>query len=41
MVKFYVKKIKDMAINPKTGLPWTIDDVPTLWRAAVEEELNK
>ncbi len=39
MVAFYVNKIKDQEINPKTGLEWTVSDVPTLWRKKVEEIL--
>jgi len=41
MVKFYVTKIKHETINPNTGMPWTIEDVPVYWRSKVEAELNK
>lgn len=36
MAAFYGKKIIAGTINPKTGKPWTIEDVPTYWRAATE-----
>lgn len=41
MVKFYVNKIQSGAINPKTGAPWVVADVPTKWRAEVEAALNE
>lgn len=34
MARFYGLKIKNGEINPKTGMAWTIDDVPKLFRAA-------
>lgn len=37
MGKFYGMKIIRGDINSKTGEPWTIDDVPRLYRAKVEE----
>ena len=37
MGKFYGTKIKNGEINPKTGQPWTIDDVPKLWKNATEK----
>lgn len=40
MVKLYVKKIISGAINPETNEPWTIDDVPELWREKVREALE-
>lgn len=40
MVKLYVKKITNGEINPITELPWTIDDVPELWREKVREALE-
>lgn len=39
MVAFYVNKIKDMEINPKTGAEWILSDVPSLWRKKVEAAL--
>lgn len=40
MVKLYVKKITSGAINPITGEPWTINDVPERWREDVREALE-
>lgn len=40
MGKFYGVKIKNGEINQKTGDPWTIADVPKLWRAATEAWLE-
>lgn len=40
MVKLYVKKITEGAINPATGAPWTIDDVPEKWMEEVREALE-
>lgn len=40
MVKIYIKKIASGAINPETGNPWTIDDVPERWREEVREALE-
>lgn len=40
MAKIYADLIKKGAINPKTGLPYTIDDVPVLIREDVEKLLN-
>lgn len=40
MVKLYIKKIVNGDINPSTGQPWTIDDVPERWRAEVREQLE-
>ncbi len=34
MARFYGTKILNGDINPKTGVAWTIDDVPRLWRNA-------
>ena len=31
MGAFYGRKILDGEINKKTGLPWTINDVPSKW----------
>lgn len=41
MVLFYVTKIENKEINQQTGMEWKIDDVPKLWKAKVQEELNK
>lgn len=41
MVKFYLTKIQNETINPNTGEAWKLEDVPKLWRAKVETELNK
>lgn len=40
MIKFYVEKIRSGAINPNTGAEWTAEDVPKLWRAKVQKELE-
>ena len=40
MVAFYVKKIQTKQINSKTGLPWTLEDVPVRWHNAVAEALD-
>jgi len=41
MVKIYVRKIKNGEINPSTGMPWSLDDVPQRWYEAVKAELEK
>ncbi len=41
MVKIYVRKIREKAVNPKTGEVWGVEDVPEKWRAAVARELEK
>ena len=41
MAKFYGIKIKTGEICPKTGLPWTLQDVPKLWRAATARWLEE
>lgn len=41
MVKIYVRKIREKAINPKTGEVWVVDDVPEKWRASVAKALEK
>lgn len=41
MGRFYGTKIKNGEINPKTGKPWTLDDVPRLWKKATEKWLNE
>ena len=40
MVKLYIKKITEGAVNPNTGEPWKIDDVPERWREQVREALE-
>lgn len=40
MVKFYAEKIRSAAINPNTKEVWMTADVPKLWRAKVEKELE-
>ena len=32
MGRFYGLKIKNGEVNSRTGEPWTIDDVPRLWK---------
>ena len=41
MGRFYGVKIKNGEINSKTGKPWTLDDVPRLWKKATEKWLNE
>ena len=41
MAAYYGTKIKNGAINSKTGLPWTIEDVPAKRRAETEEWLRE
>lgn len=41
MVKYYVSKIQNGEINPKTGEVWRLENVPKLWRKKVETELHK
>lgn len=41
MVAYYVAKIQDKEINPKTGEVWTVNDVPKLWRKKVEAALSE
>ena len=40
MVNFYVNKIKMKTVNASTGKPWTVEDVPKLWKEKVRSELN-
>lgn len=40
MVKIYVKIILSEKINPATGEPWKIDDVPERWREEVRKEIE-
>lgn len=37
MANFYYLKILNHVINSKTGIEWTVDDVPKLWREKVRE----
>lgn len=41
MAAYYGTKIKNGVINPKTGLLWTIEDVPAKKRAETEEWLRE
>ncbi len=41
MVKFYVVRIRNQEINANTGEAWKLEDVPKLWRAKVDKELQK
>lgn len=41
MGAFYGSKIKNGVINSKTGQPWTINDVPRLWRSATIKWLEE
>lgn len=40
MLDYYVNKIKSEAINRKTNKPWTVEDVPVLWREEVRKVLK-
>jgi hypothetical protein len=39
MNKLYFDKITGEVINTKTDKVWCLEDVPTLWKASVEELL--
>ena len=41
MIKKYVKELEARHINNSTGEIWTINDVPNLWRAKVEAQIDK
>jgi len=41
MAAYYGTKIKNGVINSKTGLPWTIDDVPAKKRAETQAWLDE
>lgn len=41
MGEFYGKKILHREINPKTGEPWTIDDVPRIWKKKTQDWLDE
>jgi len=38
---FYGKKIRIGEINPKTGVAWTLEDVPAYWVMAAKEWLAR
>lgn len=38
---FYGTKIKDGEINLKTGVAWTMDDVPPFWKTKTEKWLEE
>lgn len=40
MVKIYIRKITEKAINPSTGEAWRIEDVPDRWREQVREAIE-
>ena len=40
MGAFYGQKIRNKEINPRTGEPWKLEDVPSLWRKKAEEWLE-
>lgn len=40
MVRFFAEKIRSGATNQNTGAAWTVEDVPKLWRAKVQKELE-
>lgn len=40
MVKKYTKALENRELNSRTGETWKIDDVPTVWRADVEEKID-
>jgi hypothetical protein len=40
MAKIYVRKIKNMEVNPATGAAWELADVPAKWRDAVAAMLE-
>lgn len=41
MAKIYADRIKYKKVNPKTGLPYTIDDVPQKYREEVQRILDE
>ncbi len=40
MGAFYGNKIKNKEINSKTGMLWTLEDVPAFWKTKTKEWLN-
>lgn len=41
MGAYYGKKILNGAINSKTGLSWTIGDVPNYWKVKTQKWLDE
>lgn len=41
MGRFYGLKIKNGEINRMTGKPWTMEDVPKLWKKVTENWLRE
>lgn len=41
MGEFYGKKILRQETNSKTGEPWTLKDVPSLWRKRTQTWLSE
>ncbi len=41
MGEFYGKKILSGETSGKTGLPWSIEDVPLYWREKTEKWLER
>lgn len=41
MARIYADLIREQVINPKTGKPYTIDDVPAKLKAAVQAILGE
>lgn len=39
MKKKYVKALENREINSRTGEIWKIDDVPSIWKAQVEDQI--
>ena len=40
MGAFYGTKVISKEINEKTGKPWTIEDVPSLWKKKTQEWIS-
>lgn len=40
MGAFYGTKIRNGEVNPKTGEPWKLEDVPTYWREKTADWLK-
>lgn len=40
MGAFYGNKIRSEEVNPKTGEPWKLEDVPAFWRKKTENWLK-
>jgi len=41
MARVFADRIRYQKINPKTNLPWTINDVPEKYRAEVQRILDE